>query len=134
MQRILFLVLSFILGAPGLSRAAIEIDANGHHYDSLQAYLASEKTTSVVAIAPADGGAHRLYSFSVEDGVKDALTDFKQHQKRSDLKITPQITSAQLQAVLEAAMSNSKGPKLLISQPGKMRILSLDAQEPSKTQ
>lgn len=103
------------------ARGAVEIYANGHQYDSLQAYLASKK--SVAAPSPpgklSDTALHKLYVLSVENGVVGALKDFY------STPVGRSITAAQLQEAIQQAVTRSKDPKLLISKPGKVRIMAI---------
>ena len=120
-MRILFLVLWIILRFGPQAQGAIEIYANGHEYDSLQAYLASKKFTEAVTVTPpkklSDTALHKLYVLSVENGVAVALQDFYETRGQSDL-----ISLEQLQGAIQQAVTRSKDPKLLISEPGKVRI------------
>ena len=67
---------------------------------------------------------HKLYVLSVENGVVNALQDFYEARGQSDFQISPE----QLQGAIQQEVTMSKNPKLLISQPGKVRIMSLTAQ------
>ncbi len=155
MKRILFLVLCVFPVFGPQARGAVEIYANGHQYDSLQAYLASKK--SAVAQSPStpaslnsrqedyirkeaqqlgikvdfskvktlkvnqkklsDTALHKLYVLSVENGVAGALQDFY------STPVGRRIFPEQLQGAIQQAVIRSKDPKLLISGPGKVRIL-----------
>ena len=110
MKRTLFLVLWVIFGYGPQAQGAIEIYANGHRYDSLQGYLSSKKS---------DTALHKLYVLSVEKGVIGALQDF------SSTPVGHSITPEQLQGAIQQAVTRSKDPKLLLSRPGKVRIMSL---------
>jgi len=68
---------------------------------------------------------HKLYVLSVESGVVGALQDFYQTWGQSDFQMTRRISSEQLQEAIQQAMATSKDPKLLISEPGKVRIMVL---------
>jgi hypothetical protein len=72
-----------------------------------------------------DVALHNLYILGVERGVVDALRNFYQKMSPSDIRVTPRILSNQLQDVIKQEVTTSKNPKLLISQHGKMRIMSL---------
>jgi len=75
---------------------------------------------------------HKLYVLSVENGVVDALQDFYQPQGQQGFPIGQEISSEQLQAAIQQAVTASKEPKLLISEPGKVRIMALTSQESDK--
>lgn len=76
-----------------------------------------------------DTTRHKLYILSVENGVVGALQDFYQTWGQSDIQIPRKITSEQLQEAIQQAVLRSKYPKLLISEPGKMRIMALTAND-----
>ena len=121
MKRILFLVLWVILVFQALVYAQIEIYANGHKYNSLQEYLASKKSAKTFQGHQKnsfDAALHELYVLSIENGMVDALQDF--YGTLANRSITPQ----QLQEAIQQAVTRSKGPKLLISEPGKVRIMT----------
>ena len=120
MKRILFLVLWVIPVLGTQAQGAIEIYANGHKYDSPQAYLASKKSAPVNQKKLSDASLHKLCVLSVENGVVGALQDFYQTWGQSDF-----IFPEQLQEVIQQAVTTSKDPKLLISGEGKVRIMSL---------
>ncbi len=126
MRRILFLVLCVFLGVAPQARGAVEIYAKGHQYDSLQAYLASKKSAALLSPQKelSDTALHQLYVLGVEHGVVDALRDFY------STPVGCSITAEQLQGAIAQAVTRSKEPKLLISQPGKVRIMALTAQDP----
>ena len=132
MKRILFLVLWIIPVLSSSSQGAIEIFADGHKYDSLQAYQASEKSSTVQTSAASaeltdlsNITRHQLYVLSVENGVVGALQDFYQSQGVLDFQLSHRISSEQLQEVIQQTVTKSTDPKLLISEPGKLRIMSL---------
>ena len=75
---------------------------------------------------------HRLYVLSVENGVVSALEDFYQTRGKSDFQITRNISSEQLQEAIGQAVAMSKDPKLLISEPGKVRIMALTSKGSEK--
>ena len=136
MMRILFLILWIIPLLAPEAHADIEIYVNGHKYPSFEAYRAAEK---LVLLKPkpspvplkkiSDAIQHKLYVLSVENGVVGALRDFYQNGGQSDLQVTRQIVPDQLQAAIAQALATSKGPKLLIATPGKVRIMALTADE-----
>ena len=119
MLRILFLVLWVILGFGPKAQGAIEIYVKGHKYASMQEYLSSKKPHA--ATSPkrsSDTALHELYVLSVENGVIDALQDFY------STPVGHAITLEQLQEAIQQAVTRSKDPKLLISGPGKVRIMA----------
>ena len=67
-----------------------------------------------------DSALHKLYVLSVEDGMVSALRGFYQTWGQPDY-----ISPEQLQEAIQQAVATSKGPKLLISGSGKVRIMSL---------
>jgi len=71
---------------------------------------------------------HKLYVLSVENGMVGALREFYPVWGSSDTKLAGQISSQQLQGAIEKEVKISKGPKLLISEPGKVRIMDLNSQ------
>lgn len=136
MKRILFLVLWIILVFASRAHAGIEIYANGQKYDSLKAYKLFEKL-GVVHIPVgrsipksyqvgqknlSDASWHQLYVLSVENGMAGVLRDFYQTWGQSQ-----SIASEQLQEAIQQVVTSSKSPKLLISGPGKLRIMALSA-------
>ena len=90
------------------------------------------KTFEVKKMKLSDESLHRLYVISVEKGVVGALQDFYQTWAQPDLQIPRTITSQQLQGALQEAVITSKEPKLLISEPGKVRVMSLQPVDTSK--
>jgi hypothetical protein len=126
MMRILFFVLWAIPVWGPKAQGAIEIYANGHKYASPQEYLASKTLAAVPSPKElSDTTRHQLYVLSVENGVVDALQDFYENQGQSGFQVARRITSAQLQQAIEQTVTGSKDPKLLISNPGKMRIVAI---------
>jgi len=137
MVRILFLVLCVFPVLGPQAQGAIEIYANGHKYDSLQAYLASKtskvkapqvnqkKLSGSTALTTGDIDLHKFYILSVENGVAGALQDFYETRGQPDFQMTRRISSEQLQEAIAQAVTTSKDPKLLISKPGKVRIMVL---------
>jgi hypothetical protein len=72
---------------------------------------------------------HRFYVLSVENGVVGALQDFYQNWGQSVPRISRVISSEQLQEAIQQAVSSSKDPKFLISEPGKVRIMALTVKD-----
>ena len=68
---------------------------------------------------------HKLYVLSVENGVVGALQDFYQSRGELDFQLSHHISSNQLQEAIKEAVTKSDAPKLLIAEPGKLRIMSL---------
>lgn len=75
---------------------------------------------------------HKFYVLSVENGVIGALQDFYQTWGQSGIPIKNFITSEQLQEVIQQAVATSKDPKFLISEPGKVRIMSLTVEDDTR--
>ena len=143
MVRILFLLLSvFLASGAGQSYASIEIDADGQRYDSLKDYLTAQQSSSkhpyvstvVISQKRDSAPVHELRSLSAEYGVAGALKDFHQHQRPFDLHLSTSVSAEQLRNILENEISTSKEPKLLISAPGKVRIMSLAGHEDSQVE
>ena len=161
MIRILFLVLWVVMILTAPSNAAVEVYINGHKYDSIEAYLASKKTIGVeddyikevagsygikVDLSKiktfqiskrdqpkvSDQTMHKLYVMSLENGVVDALKDFYNSRGQFDLTIPYRISPRQLPDVIQRSVTTSNAPKLLISQPGKVRIMDLSPSSTSK--
>ena len=166
MMRILFLGLCFLLCFGPQGRAAIEIYADGHKYDSFQAYLAFKKLAATrsalvpvtlssqqrdyvrqqaqqlgVEVDPgkiktfqinqnrlSNAALHKLYVLSVEHGMVSALQDFYQAWGQPAVRITRSINAEQLQEAIQEQVTVSRSPKLLISEPGKVRIMALAPQ------
>jgi len=131
MKRILFLGLwSFFVLFP-LDGGAVEIYINGHQYASIESYQAAKKAAKeqspvqVNSHGLSDMVQHQLYVLSFESGMVGALQDFYQTRGQFDLQMTRRIDPEQLQAAIEQAVTGSKAPKLLISEPGKVRIMAL---------
>ncbi len=68
---------------------------------------------------------HRLYVLSVENGIVGALRDFYQDHGQSIFYGGHKVSSQQLQEAIQQAVTTSRGPKLFISQPGKVRIMAM---------
>jgi len=118
-QEMFFLVLSIVACLlPQRAHGGIEIYADGHQYNSLQAYQLSKKT----AVTPS---MHQLYVLSVENGVKGALQDFYETRRAAVAPWAHKISSGELQGAIAQAVTASNGPKLLISQPGRVRVMDL---------
>jgi hypothetical protein len=90
------------------------------------------KTFQIGQKKSSDAALHKLYVLSVENGMVGALRDFYQAWGQSDFQMARRITSEQLQEAIEQEVTTSKVPKLLIAEPGKVRIMSLTAQDSSK--
>jgi len=71
---------------------------------------------------------HKLDVLSVENGMVSALQDFYTQGTAPGRSITPE----QLQQVIQQALTASKEPKLLISEPGKVSIMTLSSQDPGQ--
>lgn len=138
MKRIVFLVLWIIPVLGTRAQGGIEIYVNGHKYGSFEAYLASKKTVAAnvpVSQKPkglSDLTLHKFYVLSVEHGVVDALEDFYENWGQLDNPMPRKISSEQLQEAIQEAVSASKDPKLLISEPGKVRIMSMSSEGSNK--
>ena len=117
MMRILFLALWVILGFGIQAQGAIEIYIKGHKYASLQEYLTSKNPPAATSLKSSNIASHELYVLSVENGVIDALQDFY------STPVGHSITPEQLQEAIQQAVTRTKDPKLLISEPGKVRIM-----------
>jgi hypothetical protein len=136
MKRILFLLL-WISPVLGSQAWAIEIYADGHQYNSFQAYQASKKSTKastpqVNRSGLSDATLHRFYVLSIENGMVGALQDFYQNWGQSYLQMPRRISSDQLQKAIQEAVTTSKDPKLLISTPGKVRIMAMSPENSNK--
>lgn len=75
---------------------------------------------------------HKLYVLSVENGLVGALQGFYSSWGQTDLQIPRLVSSGHLQEAIQDAVTTSKDPKLLISEPGKMRIMALTTDESDK--
>ncbi len=80
-----------------------------------------------------DKALHQLYVLSVENGVVGALKDFYQGLGQPASQGPRRITVNQLQGVIRQAVTSSKDPKLLISEPGKVRIMALTTDDASSS-
>jgi hypothetical protein len=94
--------------------------------------LSKVKTIQINQQGLSDSTRHKLYVLSVEHGVVGALQGFYQAQGQYDIPITHMISSVQLQGAIQQAVTASKDPKLLITEPGKMRIMALTTDETDK--
>ena len=90
--------------------------------------LGKVKTFQVGHAKLSDSTRHKLYVLSVENGMVGALQDFYQAWGQSEPQMARTITPEQLQEVLEDSVTKSKDPKLLITEPGKVRIMTLTQQ------
>jgi len=75
---------------------------------------------------------HQFYVLSVENGVVGALQDFYQSWGQTNLQLNSIISSEELQLAIQQAVATSKDPKFLISEPGKVRIMALTAQDDTR--
>jgi tRNA A37 N6-isopentenylltransferase MiaA len=123
MQRILLLSFCVLVSTAAAARADIEIYANGQRYASLQAYIEAREAGEL------DPKIHKLFVLGVENGVIEALQDFYQSRTQEDLPQIRTIPLSRLQQYLKQTISMSKDPKLVIAQPGKVRILTLAPQD-----
>ena len=90
------------------------------------------KTFQVNQKKLSDSSLHKLYVQGVENGMVDALEDFYQSLGQPDIRMSRKISSEQLQEVIQQAVITSQYPKLLISEPGKVRIMALTTQSSDK--
>ncbi|MDE2027301.1 MAG: hypothetical protein KGK03_02065 [Candidatus Omnitrophica bacterium] len=148
-MRVLFLIISVFLAWAGQARA-VEVYVGGHRYDSFQAYRAAQKAVRTALVTAAldeqqeeyknkvkitrfnEAQAHRLYVLGVENGMKEAAQRFFINPGAAGAPAAQHISSEQLQKALEQAMGKSKGPKLLIAGPGKVRVMALAPNEQAK--
>ena len=128
----MFLWIIPVLASPALG--AVEIYANGHKFDSIQDYTSWEESAlHSKALSLKDGQIkisdttrRKLYILSIENGMAGILQNFYQSWGQSALPVTHRISSDQLQGAIQQAVMASTDPKMLISQPGKMRIVDLN--------
>jgi hypothetical protein len=151
MKRTLFFILSIMFALQYQAYGDIEIYADGHKYDSMEAY--QESKSAPVVKSSADSGQakmlkvakkgisdltrHKLYVMSIENGIVGVFQDFYHtwvvsgHQMAITFKpktpVSRRISLAQLQDAIAKAVTSTKGPKLLITGPGKLRIMALSA-------
>jgi hypothetical protein len=127
MFKTVFLFLCFVPFLCPQAYGSVEIYAKGHQYDSLQTYLTSKKLALFRAHQKglSDETRHKLYVLSIENGITGVLQDFYQAWDQSRLQTVFRISPDQLQNAIQQAVTASKDPKLLISQPGKVRIMEL---------
>ena len=88
------------------------------------------KKVKTIQIGPknlSNSTQHKLYVLSIENGVISALKDFYETQGLPNLGHSRPISSEQLQDAINQAVARSKEPKLLISTPGKVRIMSMSS-------
>jgi len=122
-----FLLWLFLLFSPK-AFAVVEIYANGQKYDSFEDYVASKKTHPLVQINElgiTESTSHKMYVLGIENGVNEALKNFYQHWGQMDFQFAGPISKSQLQNAIKEEVTKSQNPKLLISEPGKLRIMSL---------
>ena len=74
--------------------------------------------------------ADKLYALSVEKGMASALRDF--HKPKPAQKSSQVIIPSQMEEVLKKAVTVSASPKLLIYQQGKLRVMTLSADDARK--
>ena len=91
------------------------------------------KTFQVNNKSLSDKALHKLYVLSVEKGVVGALQDFYQSMGSSGLQIARKISTDQLQDAIAQAVTTSNDPKLVISEPGKVRIMALTTDESDRS-
>jgi hypothetical protein len=83
---------------------------------------------------------HTLYGLGVEDGVVGALKDFYQtlgprfdhpseHTIVLSVPVSRAISPGQMEAAIKKAVTASGSPKFLISESGKVRIMTLTTQD-----
>ena len=135
MKRTLMLGLWIVFATQSSSQGAIEIYANGHKFDSIQQYTSWKESSAQLKKDPSskahqvnlsDATRRKLYVLSIENGMAGILQNFYQTWGQSVLPLTHRISSDQLQGAIQQAVTASKDPKLLISGPGKMRIVDLN--------
>jgi hypothetical protein len=83
------------------------------------------KTFEVKQKNLSDSTLHKLYVLGVEHGVATALQDFYQGGTQDDIPMSRSISPKQLQEAIQEAVAGSKDLKLLISKPGKLRIMTV---------
>ncbi len=130
MIRTLFFILTIILAYGPQAQGSIEIYAKGQRYASLQAYLQSEKPVHPKPLS--DNTRQKLYQLSIENGMVGVLQDFYLTMDKPVPVMARTITTNQLQEAIEQEVTSSKGPKLLISEQGKVRIMTLATSDTRK--
>jgi len=85
------------------------------------------KTIQIKPKSQSELAQHRLFVLGIENSVVGALQEFYQNWGQSDIRMPKEVSVDQLQQIIEQAVSSSKEPKLLISEPGKVRIMSISA-------
>lgn len=134
MMKVLFLILCFFPVVEAPAQTSVEIYANGHKYDSLQAYEASkDKTLKGTLPALSESTMHKLYILSVEKGMVTALQNFyRTFWAGSDFYLEERIAPGQMQEAIKKAVTASQAPKLLIAGSGKVRIMTINTDETRK--
>ena len=134
MMKALFLILFLFLGLDAPAQTPVEIYANGHKYDSLQAYEASKsKTLNVTSNPLSEATMHKLYILSVEKGMVAALQNFyRTFWVGSDFTLGERIAPDQMQEAIKKAVTASGSTKLLIAGSGKVRIMTINTDEAQK--
>ena len=141
MLKILFLFLWIIPFGASPVHGAIEIYAHGHKFDSIQEYnswkessvhIKKDSSSKAHQVNLSDATRRKLYVLSIENGMAGILQNFYQSWGQSALPVTHRISSDQLQGAIQQAVMASTDPKMLISQPGKMRIVDLGVENPGK--
>ena len=128
MMKVLFLILYFSLVLKVHAQTPVEIYAKGNKYGSLQAYEASKGHPAAGQSLPSESARHQLYVLSVEQGVVNALKGFYQTFLPS-IPLGRINSPDEIQEAIRKAVTASNAPKLLISQPGKVRIMTLGADD-----
>ncbi|MDE1921127.1 MAG: hypothetical protein KGJ09_06845 [Candidatus Omnitrophica bacterium] len=156
MKRTLFFTLSVFFACQSAC-GAVEIYAAGRRYISFEAYQEAQNAAQASAAAVAldrrqksddrqendirrqagklgikmDLSAHRLYVLGAENGMNKALQDFNQKPGETGPRAFRAISSEELQEAIQRAVTVSKTPKLIIAQPGKLRIMDLSTEGPN---
>ncbi len=137
----------------------VEIFVAGERYETLEAYKAAvfqkkrdalkqqqelagdakalgvdidPKKIKTITIKPAISAqtATKLQLASADNGLQKLLVDFKQNSKKPNLQkfVSPQ----ELEDKIRETVSSTKNPVLLISEQGKMRIMTLTPKDKQK--
>jgi len=163
MMKALFLILCLFPFLKVQAQTTVEIYADGRKYDSLSVYKASKHTLNLGDLHPkakvqgtvpltqtapltlSELTMHELYGLGVEEGVLWAMKDFYQtlnpgrdfpHEHTIVLS-TPTshpISAAQMEGAIKKAVTASGSPKFLISEAGKMRILTMTSRDVGQSQ
>lgn len=135
MKRTAFLLLlaCFYLQGPV---GALEIYVDGKKYDSFASYKASERNKAQVmpklsAKPLSEETRHRLYLLGIETGVIGAMRSFDHPNGSGGYMINGVLVPQELESVLAQTVGSSEIPKLLIIEPGKLRIMALTADDKS---